>query len=203
MISQDRIATYIAFGVGLGNLGPRARTRVPKLDWLVQLNAGLRSIAPGMVVRSSFGHTGNFVVTAALEPSAAAIALARVLETPAAVMSIEQLQQVVGRLDGEFRHEAGVRLTPGAAFLTEGIARPGSLTPTRRAEYRRLSDRVVLVWKRDALTDAGVLDRDRRAGGWGAIAGEVERQVGGRWTARSIRTLAGSLRVAHLTAQEA
>ena len=201
MILQDPIATYVAFGVGLGNLGPRARTRVPKLDWIAQLNDSLRSVAPGMVVRSSFGHTGNFVVTAAAEPSAAAIALARVLETPVAVMRIEELQQVVGRLGGECRHEAGVRLTPGAALLTEGMARPGPLKSTERAEYRRLSDRVVLVGKRDALTDAGVLDRERRAGGWGAVAGEVERQVGGRWTARSIRTLAGSLRLAHLTAE--
>ena len=91
-----------------------------------------------------------------------------------------------------------MRLTPGAAFLTEGIVAPSPLVPTRRAAYRRLSDHVVLVWKRDVLTDGGVLDRDRRAGG--AIAGEVERQIGGRWTARSIRTLAGSLRVAQVTA---
>ena len=106
MISHDRIVTYVAIGVGLGNLGPRSRARVPKFDWIAQLTAGLRSIAPGMVIRSSFGHTGNFVVTAAVEPCAVAIALARVLETPVAVMSMRELQQVVGSLSGELRQAA-------------------------------------------------------------------------------------------------
>jgi hypothetical protein len=65
---------------------------------------------------------------------------------------------------------------------------------TPRAEYSRFSESVVLVRKRDAITPSGILDRNCRSGGWGAVATEVRRHIGGIWTVRSARTLAGTLR---------
>jgi hypothetical protein len=65
---------------------------------------------------------------------------------------------------------------------------------TRRAKYIAFSSTVVLVLKKDAVTDKGILDRSRRFGGWGAIAGEIAKFLGGQWTARSYRTLSGTLR---------
>ena len=90
--------------------------------------------------------------------------------------------------------EASVRWTPGAALRADGVPQASGLQDTSRAVYQRFSDSVVLVHKRDAVTPAAILDRERRMGGWGAVAAEVGRQLGGEWTARSVRTLAGTLR---------
>ena len=75
------------------------------------------------------------------------------------------------------------------------VPQASGLQDTSRAVYQRFSDSVVLVHKRDTVTPAAILDRERRRmGGWGAVAAEVGRQLGGEWTARSVRTLAGTLR---------
>lgn len=43
------------------------------------------------------------------------------------------------------------------------------------------------------MTQGGTLDRERRDGGWGAVSGDVSRAVGEVWTARSLRTVIGTL----------
>jgi hypothetical protein len=47
------------------------------------------------------------------------------------------------------------------------------------------------VYKRDLELRPGVLARDRRLGGWGAISHDIERQAGGKWTARSLSVVTG------------
>ena len=53
---------------------------------------------------------------------------------------------------------------------------------------------MIAAWKRDYLNSGRRLDKDRRAGRWGAVATMIKRQMGGRWTARSIATLDDALR---------
>jgi hypothetical protein len=87
-----------------------------------------------------------------------------------------------------------VRWTPGAALLADGLPRAGDLQSTARAEYHRFSDSVVLVRKLDTVTTAGILDRDRRMGGGVRLMAKSAMRLGGTRTARSVRTLAGTLR---------
>jgi hypothetical protein len=86
-------------------------------------------------------------------------------------------------------HAVNERPTPGLAF---GVTRSsdGEVISNERAHLHRISGDIVAVWKLDLL-HAQVLDRDRRRGGWGAISTDIARQVQGRWTARSRRTLDG------------
>jgi hypothetical protein len=91
---------------------------------------------------------------------------------------------------------SGVRWTPGTAFLVGGTPRAGTLEPSAVAIFERARHDRVLAWKRDAVTPDRILDRDRQVGNCGAVAASVESQVGDTWTARSVRTLAGTLRCA-------
>ena len=50
--------------------------------------------------------------------------------------------------------------------------------------------RVRGVWKLDMLREDGLaLDRTKREGGWGSIATTMGLHAGGKWTARSLRTV--------------
>ena len=62
--------------------------------------------------------------------------------------------------------------------------------------------KAVLLFKHDNETPSGILDRNRRSGGWGAVAADLGRNLGGTWTARSIRTLAGTLQSAGATMRD-
>jgi hypothetical protein len=188
---------YAAFGVGLGNLGRHARGRVEHSRWVPQVNRLLAGVA-GVV--AAFGHTGNFVVASSAPPADIVNALKEAVQTPFALLTILELHGLVRAVSqlSPVAPNKGVRLTPGAALLVEGSASDQALQNTSRAEYLRWSHQIVLVRKLDVETPRGVLDRGRRGGGWGAIAGELGRQVGGRWTARSIRTLSGTLRIGML-----
>ena len=90
----------------------------------------------------------------------------------------------------------GFRWTPGVAFLAEGPTSWGSLPhETNRARLRRLSREAVAVHKRDCLRQGRkALDQGRRLGGWGGVSGDIERSIGGVWTARSHTTLNGLMR---------
>lgn len=116
---------------------------------------------------------------------------------PCAVLTIAELSNVVNQ--SGMQNEADstrYRRTPGAAFLVSGTPTLQRVSDTKRASSFRVSGLVVAIRKRDALTLRGILDRNRRGGGWGAIAAEIGHQLGGKWTARSIRTLSGTLKKA-------
>ncbi len=137
-----------------------------------------------------YGATGNLALAAG-EPGDVAQRLAEITGTAWAVIPARDLTAALGALEAQPapRVPAGIRATPGLAFAVEP-ARPGLIGSIPEAALRRFNDRIVLVHKFDVL-EGNRLDRARRRGGWGQVSATVARQVGGRWTARSRRPLAG------------
>jgi hypothetical protein len=170
-----------AFGVGLANFGS-GRDRRPR-----EVAA---AIAEALPLIASYGHTGNV----ALEDGGR-IEIHTVLEAVTgmdwAIVDAKELDDALTALAGlpEPSHAPGERPTPGLAFVV-GAARGGNVGSNERAHLHRVSQNIIAVWKFDLVRE-GKLDRDRRRGGWGAISSDVARQVGGRWTTRSRRTLDG------------
>jgi hypothetical protein len=137
-------------------------------------------------------------VSASSDPEIVAAELGDALGTPSAVMPVSDLHEIVQTLQDchpPRKVDGGVRLTRGVAFLI-GTARDGLPTSTDRASYMLRRPKAVLLCKHDIETPSGILDRNRRKGGWGAVAADLGRNLGGTWTARSIRTLAGTLKAA-------
>ena len=193
------MATLLAFGVGLGNLGKSSRRRIPASSWIEQLNRTLSTEGSGTTISRSYGHTGNFVVRATSDRDTAAAALEHALGVRCAVLMLSELQRVVRVLDRCVEPAAvdtNARRTRGAAFLVGGVVREGLPASTAAACYVQRLPKAVLLFKHDVLTSKGTLDRTRRSGGWGAVAAHLGRTLGGTWTARSIRTLAGTLQAA-------
>jgi hypothetical protein len=170
-----------AFGVGLANfstgrqVGPRelaacARKALPLIAW--------------------YGATGNFALADCSVDEAGAI-LSGLSGTDWAVLPFDEVDAALEVLSTltEPACAIGERATPGLAFAVTA-ADSGPVASTQRAALRRVSDRIVAVHKLDQLQD-GKLDRQHRRGGWGAVSADIGRQVGGRWTARSRRTLEG------------
>ena len=185
---------FVALGVGVGNLGRQDKPRKRMSVWIEELNQ-LLSKSSRMTILSSYGHTGNFIVRSDASQEAVAAELRNSMGVPCAVLTVAQLSSVVNLLGA--RNEADstqYRRTPGVAFLVSGTPTPQTLSDSERSSYRRVSGSVVAISKRDALTLRGILDRNRRGGGWGATAADVGRQLGGKWTARSIRTLSGAIK---------
>jgi hypothetical protein len=166
------MAIMIAFGVGLGNLGRSGRQRIQAPAWIHLLNQALTAKASAARIVCSHGHTGNFVVSASSDPEMVAAELGDVLGTRCAVMPLSDLTEVVQALQDcppPRRVKTRVRLTRGAAFLI-GTARGGLPASTDRASYTLRRPKVVLLFKHDIETPSGILDRNRRSGGWGAVA---------------------------------
>ena len=89
-----------------------------------------------------------------------------------------------------FVSKGGFRSTLSTPWKPERIAAVvRGLRTTQGAHVLRITAPLVGAWKRDFVDDDGVLDRNRRAGGWSAVAVEVRGQVGGQWTARSLTTV--------------
>lgn len=192
------MAIMLAFGVGLGNLGRSSRQRIPASAWIRGLNEALSAKVSAARIVRSYGHTGNFVVSASSDPEIAAAELGDVLGTPCAVMPVSDFYEIVQTLQdcpSPKRVDAGVRFTRGAAFLI-GAGQDGLPTSTDHATYILRRPKAVLLFKHDIETPGGILDRKRRSGGWGAVAAHLGHTLAGTWTARSMRTLLGTLRAA-------
>ena len=117
--------------------------------------------------------------------------LEEVTPTAWAVVGAEDLQQGLDVLAAaaEPVHMVNERPTPGLAFAVTPPA-AGDLSSTSRAVLRRVFTDIVAAWKLDLIRD-GKLDSTHRRGGWGGVSADVAQQVGGRWTARSRRTIDG------------
>lgn len=89
--------------------------------------------------------------------------------------------------------QPGVRWTKGIAFLVKGRPCTVNLKPTPRAVFFRINGYAVGVFKKDQLIKNEVLDRKNRAGGWGAISGEISKAVGGTWTVRALTRVDGTI----------
>ena len=149
-----------------------------------------------MKVIGWYGHTGNFVLEAAgLKKAEVKATICRSLGTTAAVLTINEVTKCRDWIKSYHPPPSASRMRPtrGLIFMVEGPCSLGDVKSTMRAKFIRKSTQVVGAWKRDVLNLGGTLDRNYRRGGWGALATDVSRQVGGNWTARSLRTVEGLL----------
>lgn len=191
------MALYAVFGIGIGNVGRNRVPRRPMSKWVELLNRHLTEASPCVRIIGSFGHTGNFIASSSSsdfeEVSARFHCL---LDTDWVVRSVEDVQVALRALAGidQPPNEIGIRWTPGVAFHGGAGVAFGGVAKTPRAVLWKISPFAVGAWKHDCLATNGGLDRDRRAGGWGAVSDDIERQIGGRWTARSRRTVDGLVR---------
>jgi hypothetical protein len=197
---------YIAFGVNIGNLGRVGGRRKEMGEWTQEINRKLETLESSTSIVGWYGHTGNFVVESSrTEPSEFITELASAAGVSCAVVpysDVVEYASVVERAVSP-RPLVGKRWTPGIAFAVK--APPSKSVPkqTSHANFFEISEHAVGAWKMDTLTETEILDRERRGGGWGGVSGDVSRQLGGTWTARSLRTITGTLEKArrHLAAK--
>ena len=170
-----------AFGVGLANFG---RGREPSPGEIIA------SIKGRLHVVASYGATGNVALDDS-DISEVRQVLEEVTPTAWAVVGAEDLELALNVLAeaAEPVHMVNERPTPGLAFAVTPPS-VGDVSSTSRAVLRRVSTDIVAAWKLDLIRD-GKLDSTHRRGGWGGVSADVARQVGGRWTARSRRTILG------------
>jgi len=164
--------------------------------WVVELNRLLKAASAPATVVASYGHTGNFIVQSMAKRKAVCQVMGQVLGTSCAVLTISELQALAETLE-ELEIPAPlprVRYTSGAVMLVFGSPIQSAPWETTRATYQKFTDSILIALKHDATTRTGILDRNRRTGGWGAVSAEAGQRLGGRWTARSRRTITGSLR---------
>ncbi|MBM3221005.1 MAG: hypothetical protein FJZ38_20400 [Candidatus Rokubacteria bacterium] len=189
----------IIFGVGIGNLGRARQRRVPTADRVTEINERLRVRALAAYIACAFGHTANYVMCCESHPPLELIGKVReALGFESAILPVANVRTALRDASSgtEPPRETGRRWTDGIAFHVSGTLTQTEAKSTERAVLWRISRDQVGIWKRDIETPEGQLDRDRRKGGWGAVAGEISKQLGGSWTARSLRTVAGIVRKA-------
>jgi hypothetical protein len=179
---------WYCFGVGFANFGSPPAPSVSALR--------LADHDPRIDFLASYRATGNYVVRA---PNDVAGLLRRELnrltdaEDRWAVVPDDAFEKALTAFEAwqPPDPERLVRWTPGLAFALHSGNEAPSASRTDRAELRPLDAHVVAVYKRDPEIRPGVLNRDRRLGGWGAISHDIERQAGGKWTARSLSVVTG------------
>jgi len=161
------------------------------------LNRHLSEGNPSVQIIGSFGHTGNFLAHApSTDLGKVTTRFGRLLDTDWVVLPIDDVQAALTALADvpEPAAEDGIRWTLGLAFRRRAGVECGNVVTTPRAFLWRISPCTIGVWKRDNLGAGQTLDRGRRGGGWGGVSGDIETQLGGRWTARSRRTVDGLVR---------
>jgi hypothetical protein len=172
---------WVCLGVGINNF---ASDRVPMRVVIDQLR-DLGSV-------TSYGATGNLVVASRLSGKSLAELLRNRTDRRWAVVTLAQIAQIAEEIAKTTAPpEPNVRWTPGVALPVT----PPERTPLHDAHRARLwwaSDgRSVGILKRDIIDDRGRLDPRQRLGGWGAVSSEIQRQVKGKWTSRSLRVVEG------------
>ncbi len=177
---------YITFGVGISNYSPR-RKRTE--DFVRETNQRLALLPTPTRVVDWFHSTGNFVVqTPKTNRWEIADELSLALGLPCAVLTGDEVALCIAIANKASSPppETGIRWTKGIAFKVKGRPCTFDLKPTSRAVFFHVNRYAVGVIKKDRLTDSGALDKDDRAGGWGAVSEDVSKAVGGMWTARSL-----------------
>jgi hypothetical protein len=164
--------------------------------WIVEINAKLTSLQSSTRIVDWYGHTGNFVVesprTNRLE---IASELASAVRVSFAVLSYSETLNFALAAEKAASPPAveGKRWTSGIAFAVKAPPCQSTPKPTLHAVFFAVSDYAVGAWKEDQLVQNGILDKERRGGGWGAVSGDISKESGGIWTARSLRTIKGTL----------
>jgi len=178
---------YMVFALGMGNIGKGPQKRRPMHEYVA---LQVRELPTGTSV-VSFRHTGNFAVSGSLAADAVRIACKTALKD-AAVLEAEALLAV---LNGEHppapADEPCYQWTPGLAFRIKDDGRKRSPAPKPSNVLHLLNPQLACAWKKDRLTSTVVLDRKRRNGGWGGVAGDASDTFTGLWTARSLTTVSG------------
>ena len=167
--------------------------------WVEMLNRHLSQGHPSVHIVGFFGHTGNFLAdSVSSDLKEVTTRFKRLLETDWVVRPIEDVRATLTALAdiSEPENEEGIRWTLGLVFHDGTGMTGGTVEPTPRAVLWKISPCTIGAWKRDNLGADETLDRDRRGGGWGRISDDIERQLGGQWTARSCRTVDGLVRKA-------
>jgi len=190
------LGIYISFGVGIGSFSSR-RKRTE--DYVRETNERLALQATPTRVIDWYHSTGNFVVqTPKTNRSEIADELSLALGVPCTVLTTDEVASCILLADKASIPpvQTGIRWTKGIVFKARGKPCTSDLKPTPRAEFFRISGFAVGAIKKDSLTSREVLDKDDRAGGWGAVSDDVSKAVGGIWTARSLQRIEGILKKA-------
>jgi hypothetical protein len=188
---------YVVLGVNVGNLGHLKAQREPMLTRIRHINSALSDREAELRILTSYGHTGNLIAQSLSLTADEVDKLISVIdETTWCAIDADVLGSAVDALNAMAppSPERGLRWTPGLAFA---VTKPDTeiIHSTSRAHFRSIGPTIVAAWKRDHLDSHNRLDRDRRAGGWGALSSDLASQTKARWTARSARTLKGILRL--------
>lgn len=117
---------------------------------------------------SRYGHTGNFVVSSSAgNRMAVRRAISSVLETGSTRDHRRRKQEQVKQLSGpDSEHAGSGSVDTGRGATGQWATATGEPARHPRAEYRRFSHTVVARPQTRCAHPAGVLDRDRRMGGW-------------------------------------
>jgi hypothetical protein len=197
--AKERVmALYAVLAIGVGNVGRNQNARRPMPEWVETLNKLLSEGQPPVQVVGSFGHTGNFIAGSPSNdlPQISA-RFHNLLSTDWVVRSADDMRFAWKAVMEAVQppNKNGIRWTPGLALHGEGGIDFHTIVSTPRAVLWKISPFAIGVWKHDNLGASGVtLDRERRGGGWGAVSHDITRQIGGRWTSRSLRTVEALVR---------
>ena len=186
---------WLCFALGLNNFAGGRSVSMPQI---------LESVSddPDLALVASFAATGNISIASDLSADDIAHRLGEFSEQlhPWAVVPPERVVQYVEEIE-----QAKLPPPKAGERWTLGIALP--ITPPKGSVLKD-TERVRLWWtkdrraaaaaKVDIVDDRGRLDSTQRRGGWGGISGDIEDQIGGRWTARSLRTVKGLIRATSL-----
>lgn len=146
-----------------------------------------------------YGPTGNVALLATGVPEDdIRRALFRAIPKPCTLLGprvVEEVRRAFGSWSapGDL---PGFRWTPGVSLLCDGRAAPGDLTEPDLGVFKRLTPSVVLLYRKERVTDRGTLHSDRQ-GGWAAVSDRTEARLGGSWTARSFELAEKLLSQAH------
>ena len=181
---------FIVFATGTGNFSSRRLTMDQYLPASNQKLSLLRT--PTRIV--DFHHaTGNFVVqTPKVNRAEIADELSLVFGVPCAILQTSQVLSCVSiaKKVSDPPIQPGIRWTKGIAFKVKGKPCTVDLQPTPRAQFFRVSEYAIGVFKKDQTgTDEGL--GENRAGGWGAISADISNVLGGIWTARPLMRIQG------------
>jgi hypothetical protein len=141
--------------------------------------------------------TGNFVVQASdNNRMSVADELSLALGTPCATVPIDDLvaYAALARKAPSPTTEPGFRWTRGIAFWANGKPCTINLNPTCHAVFFPIDKHTVGAFRRDQLAEGKeALDRENRAGGWGAISADITKAIGGTWTSRALDRIEGTV----------
>ena len=184
----------VAFAVGTGNFSSR---RGPMQHYVEATNQKLALLNSKTKITDWHHATGNFVLQAS-DYNLATVAdeLSLALGTACAILTVEELASdvVAAKKAANPSNEPGFRWTRGIAFRAKGKPCTITIQPTAHAVFFPINKHAVGAFKKDRLADGSeTLDRDNRAGGWGAVSADVAKVVGGTWTSRALDRIEGTL----------